>query len=58
METIEFWKGEPVTELTKEELIEALNWCGKEIERLYKQNEHDREFVMDLFLPNRNSNGL
>lgn len=53
METVTFWKGKPVTELTKEELIEALNWCGKEIERMHKQNEHDREFLMDCFVSHK-----
>ena len=56
METVVFWMGKPVTELTKEELIEALSWCGREIERLYKQNEHDRVFLMDLLIPNRLAN--
>lgn len=32
------WKGKPVDELTREELIEAINYCGEEMERLRREN--------------------
>ena len=32
------WKGKPFSELTRDELIEALEWAGDEIRRLDKEN--------------------
>lgn len=37
---VSFWMGRPVTELTKEELLEVVEYCGKEIVRL--QEDRDR----------------
>lgn len=28
------WKGTPINELTREELIEVINYCGDEIKKL------------------------
>lgn len=35
-----YWYGKPITKLDKAELIEALEWCGKEIQ--YLQKDRDR----------------
>ena len=29
---VSMWKGQPIEDLTREELIEALNWCAQEIQ--------------------------
>ena len=44
------WKGKPVDELSRDELIEALNWCANEIQRLMKEKEHERNFIFDTFV--------
>lgn len=31
---VSYWKGRPVDELTREELLEVVEWCGREIEFL------------------------
>lgn len=50
METVATWKGKPVEELSRDELIEALNWCANEIQRLMKEKEHERNFIFDTFV--------
>lgn len=50
MKKIATWKGNPVEELSKEELIEALNWAANEIQRLMKEKEHERKFFFDTFV--------
>ena len=30
------WRGRPIADLSQKELIEALEWCGEEIQRLQK----------------------
>ncbi len=32
--TVQFWRGKPVSDLRRKELIEALEWCAVEINRL------------------------
>ena len=34
------WMGRPMDELTREELLEVVEWCGREIERL--RGDRDR----------------
>lgn len=34
-----FWMGKPITELSKEELIEVIDYCMKEISRLRKDRD-------------------
>ena len=38
---VTYWCGRPVEELSREELIEALNWCSAELERQRKDHERD-----------------
>lgn len=33
-EVIHVWKGRPIIELSREELLEVINWCAKESERI------------------------
>lgn len=54
IKTITYYKGKSITELSREELIDALSWASKEIEHLYKKNEHDREYMFETFIkPNK-----
>ena len=34
------WMGQPVTDLSREELLEVVEWCGGEIQRL--QGDRDK----------------
>jgi len=49
-----FWQGRPLTELTKEELIEVIEFCGLEIKRLeeninrWRRNGDVRKYLMDV----------
>ena len=44
------WEGRPIEDLSREELIEALNWCASEIQRLMKEKEHERGFIFENFV--------
>jgi hypothetical protein len=33
-ETVSQWRGKPIDELSREELVEALNWCGRELQEI------------------------
>lgn len=37
--TFTTWFGRPVSELTREELLEVIDWCGREILRLRADNQ-------------------
>ena len=50
MKMITYYKGNPITEMTKDELIDALTFAAQEIERLMNKNEHDREYMFDVFI--------
>ena len=50
MKMITYYKGKPITEMTKDELIDALTFAAQEIERLMNKNEHDREYMFDVFI--------
>lgn len=45
------WKGRPVTELTREELLEALDWCSLEIRRM--REDHGRDMDLMVMLSSR-----
>jgi hypothetical protein len=42
--------GRPITELTHEELLDAMSFAAQEIERLMKKNDHDRKFMFETFI--------
>jgi hypothetical protein len=42
---VSYWCGLPIEELSREQLIDALNWCGAEIERMREQAAKEREFM-------------
>lgn len=44
------YMGRRIDELSRDELIEALEAATHEINRLMKQNEHDREFIFNTFI--------
>jgi len=50
-ETQMLWKGRPVEELTKEELVEALSWAVRMIEEERKLHRHS----LDILVPKRPS---
>lgn len=37
------WMGRPMDELTREELLEVVEWCGRDIERLRGDRDRWRE---------------
>ena len=39
------WQGRPVTDLSREELVEALEWAAREIERLHMQGRNMRDVL-------------
>ena len=39
MNTEILWKGKPLSELSRDELIEVINYCGVEIEELRKDRD-------------------
>lgn len=45
METnkVSYWMGTPITELSKEDLLEVVEYCGKEILRLRQDRDRWRE---------------
>lgn len=50
IKTITYYMGKPITELTREELMEALSLATKEIERLLHKNERDRKYMFETFI--------
>lgn len=50
IKTIVYYMGKPVTELTRDELIESLTFAAQEIECLRQKNEHDRNFMFEVFV--------
>lgn len=46
--TVAYWGGRPLTELTREELIEALNALAQTIEDLRAQNDRERRMLVGL----------
>lgn len=50
---VSYWGGRPVTDLTKEELIEALEAMGRMYERAMKDKAKEREFIFDCFVTPR-----
>lgn len=48
MKSLGKWGGRPVESLSKDELIEALARCGREINRLHGQNASDIAQIMGL----------
>lgn len=39
MNMITLWRGKPITELSKEELLEVVEYCGEEIARLTRERD-------------------
>jgi hypothetical protein len=37
------WMGRPINELTREELLEVVEWCGREIQNLRSDRDRWRE---------------
>lgn len=50
IKTVTYYMGKPITELSRDELIEALSWAAKEIENLWKKNEHERHYMFETFI--------
>jgi hypothetical protein len=50
MKEIVFWCGKPITKLSRKELIDALAFSAKEIERLYADMKRQRDFMFDTFV--------
>jgi hypothetical protein len=44
-----FW-GKRIEEMTREELIDVVNWCANEIKRITKERQHERDFLFDAFI--------
>ena len=42
MNNVIMWKGKPAKDLTKEVLVETLEYCYRKMED-YKKREHDRQ---------------
>jgi hypothetical protein len=42
------WKGVPIRDLTREELIEALEWSHREIERMRAQSQKYLRNILNL----------
>ena len=43
--TVAMWMGQPVEELSKEELLKVVDWCCKEIQRLQEERAKMHKFV-------------
>jgi hypothetical protein len=48
MKNIICYKGRPITELSREELIEALTISMQQSERLREEKKHERDFIFLL----------
>lgn len=42
------WNGVPIDTLSREELIEALEWCAEEFHRMYANDRRESE-ILDRF---------
>ena len=48
--TVATFMGKRVEDMSREELIEALNFAANEIQRLIKEKQHERDFIFDTFV--------
>ena len=48
--TVATFMGKRVEDMSREELIEALNFAANEIQRLIKEKQHERDFIFDKFV--------
>ena len=44
METVAYYDGKRIEDLTKEEMTECIKYLANEVDGLYKQNKRDRDF--------------
>ena len=50
IDTVITFMGKRVEDMSREELIEALNFAANEIQRLTKEKQHERDFIFDTFV--------
>ena len=47
---IVMYRGKRIEDMSREELIEALNFAANEIQRLMAEKQHERDFIFDTFI--------
>lgn len=47
-ERIAYWRGRRIEQLTREELIDALNVLAYQIETMQKHSQHERDMLREI----------
>jgi len=48
MDKVVYYYGKPIENLTREELIECINYLAGEVKELYAKNKRDKDFWFDM----------